>query len=424
MTTTTQTAKISQTHAKMKLPMGTTEVIIRDSDIAGFHLRIRATSRRYLYAGRVSGTKTRRTITLGDAATITSAQARTAAMSARSDMMQGIDPVAAAARSDGTPAFADFAIGTEPAGAAITSYMDHWVRGQLPKQSRPPRPPSIGAFRTDLARAVEAFGDIPIGEIDRAKVQMFYNHLQSEQVGGAVRRRAWQAFKQVMNFAVTRGIVETNHARDFDNFAGADPRTRRLSPDELHRVWHAAGDMGTYGRLVRFLIAVPVRLSIATALTHTSVDTTTQSIRVAPEAKGNKARLDAIVPLTRQAFEITQNQNTAHYVFEGQRGLAISTNRQRKDRLNAAADIYDWRLHDLRRTTVSLLADHYIDHDADAADRWLMHRRAGVMGNYNTSQRVHAQRIVANQWADLLDRIIDGQDISTNIIPLNKATGT
>jgi hypothetical protein len=91
--TVTKTAKIGASTRATSLPDGTAELLIKDKDLTGFAIRIRPGSARYIMTGRVAGSVLRRKVTIGDADSMTAAEARDRAMTYRNMMRSGEDPV-------------------------------------------------------------------------------------------------------------------------------------------------------------------------------------------------------------------------------------------------------------------------------------------------------------------------------------------
>ena len=62
--------KVDAATRKTPLPSGADELFLKDKDLIGFGLRIRASGGRYVRSGRIKGTSIRRMITHDDATSL------------------------------------------------------------------------------------------------------------------------------------------------------------------------------------------------------------------------------------------------------------------------------------------------------------------------------------------------------------------
>jgi hypothetical protein len=81
--------------------------------------------------------------------------------------------------------------------------------------------------------------------------------------------------------------------------------------------------------------------------------------------------------------------------------------RVRAEIMPPADGVYDWTLHDCRRTLRSRLADlHSAVVDSDTAEAILAHGRRGIGANYNGSEFIFKKRVALDMWQDLLLDIV------------------
>lgn len=403
MKTQTRKFRIGAASRKLKLKDGCSELIIRDKDITGFTLRIRKTSARYLMQARIAGTSVRRTITIGDANSMTADAARQKAMTLRNELRSGVDPVADAATAKAeAQAQAAKAVTFEVLEAI---YRAKWSAGNLLRQKKAPRPESVRSHVKDTRRALAYFGDLPVSDIDAAAVRAFLASLEAETISPSVRRKAFGALSVVLQHATTmeNPVLDFNPARLFDRPADSIARYRTLSPAELSAIWETAAGLRRYGQIVRFLMAMPVRASIARHLDWSQVDLVKATIAVPPDALGNKAGIPVTLPLSGTAQEILAAQPSREgIVFVGAHGGPVALSSSQKNILDVRSGVTGWRLHDFRRTAISLAAEAHETFDEAAADLWLMHKRTGVSATYQTAARMAAMARIARQWDGVL----------------------
>ena len=77
--TETRRQKLTAASAKISLPENVDDLIVKDTDLVGFQLRIRKASKRWIFSGRVRQGP-RRQVILGDAETMPCAMARAKAI--------------------------------------------------------------------------------------------------------------------------------------------------------------------------------------------------------------------------------------------------------------------------------------------------------------------------------------------------------
>ena len=73
------------------------------------------------------------------------------------------------------------------------------------------------------------------------------------------------------------------------------------------------------------------------------------------------------------------------------------------DLFRAELDIPHWRIHDIRRTVRTLLAE--IGIDENISELCLNHSVKGLVGVYNRYNFLEEKRAALQQWADELDKI-------------------
>jgi integrase len=124
----------------------------------------------------------------------------------------------------------------------------------------------------------------------------------------------------------------------------------------------------------------------------------------APERTKN-SRLHE-VPLSRQARAILERllrRNTTDFLF-GKRGFPDWGGA--KQELDARLDIAPWRIHDLRRSAATYMAElGILPHVIETTLNHVSGHKAGVAGIYNRSKMTDAVREGLQRWADHIERI-------------------
>jgi integrase len=199
----------------------------------------------------------------------------------------------------------------------------------------------------------------------------------------------------------------------------AKPRDRMLTDDEIAQVWHAAGEVGTYGAIVRMCLLTGQRLAKVAGMRWEDVDEATGTWTV-PQREREKGTGGALV-LPELALEIIRSQprfSSNPHVFTGRtasgcfNGLQVGKYGLDK---KLPADMPVWVVHDLRRTARSLMSRAGVR--PDIAERVLGHIVGGIEGIYDR----HAYRAEKADALAKLTALIDGIVLPRdNVLPLAK----
>jgi integrase len=170
-------------------------------------------------------------------------------------------------------------------------------------------------------------------------------------------------------------------------------------------IWQAAEYGGMFGSLVRFLLLTGARRSEGAEMTWAEIAGRDWAL---PAAR-NKVRQELIRPLSDAAFAIVEALPRAgEFVFsrDGRRPLVAFS--ILKNRLDAASDVTAWRLHDLRRTSRSLMSRAGVP--SDHAERCLGHVIGGVRGVYDRHAYREEMLLAYEKLATLIAGIVDPQE--------------
>ena len=188
-------------------------------------------------------------------------------------------------------------------------------------------------------------------------------------------------------------------------------RDRVLTDAELAAVWRNAGD-ADFGAIVRLLILTGQRREEVAAMTWDEVDLASATWRIGGDRTKN-AR-SHYVPLASQAVGLlrtVERRDGRALVFGSRKGPFSGWSKAKASldaRMSAALGhpLPPWRLHDVRRTVATGLADlGALPHVIEAVLNHVSGHKAGVAGVYNRSVYATEKRAALDLWAEPYDRV-------------------
>jgi integrase len=279
---------------------------------------------------------------------------------------------------------------------------------------------TVDQRRWMLDRLVYArLGGRPIDDIRRSDIVKLLDVIEDAN-GPVMADRTLATIRRIMNWHASRSDeFRSPIVRGMARTKGKErARARILADDELRAIWKAAdATPGPFGAMVQFLLLTAARRSEAARMTRDELDGADWTL---PEAR-NKVKVDLVRPLSPAAQDVLAKLpriGKAGYIFttDGRRAIGGYSGFKRK--LDKAAKVTGWTLHDLRRTARSLMSRAGIP--SDHAERCLGHVIGGVRGVYDRHE-FHAEKKRAYEaLAAQIDRIINPQN---NVVPLH-AGGT
>jgi integrase len=371
--------------ASAKAEPGAERSIYWDSDLPGFGLQVTATGAKSFVVQYRVGKRSRRlaiksTLSLGDA--------RKQARGILGAVAKGGDPLTE----------------RREAQAAAQDTLQAVCENYFAREGKRLR--TVRTRQAALARLVyPKFGSRPINDIARSEIARLLDRIEDGH-GPVMADRTLAYLRRVFSWhatrsddfrtPITRGMARTRPAER--------ARDRILNDDEIRAVWTATGAMNNgFGPYVRFVLLTAARRNEAAHMRRNEISDGVWTI----PAQRNKGKRDHAVPLSKAAQAILRdlpiiNNSTLVFTHNGRQPLGGYT--KFKARLEQAAGVTGWGLHDLRRTARSLMSRAGVN--SDIAERCLGHVIGGVRGVYDRHAYLDEKRLAFGKLAALLERIV------------------
>jgi integrase len=397
------------------LPAGKSELRVFDPDLQGFGLRIRkgahGTLRSWIIQYRVRGKHQQTTATLGSIDKLSVAAARDRAKRDLAQAQLGLDPQSEKNENR--------IRSKETFATAAEHYLKH--------KSTRLKPRTFVQVETHLENHWKEFRNRPIHEISRRDIALQLVAIADER-GPYAANRARATLSNFYTWAMKEGLVEANPVIGTNRQADEKARDRVLSDAELVTIWKACnGD--DYGNIVRLLILTGQRRDEVGAIAQSEIHLADRQWNIPRERTKNGrahsvALSDPAIAILTMAIERDGRQDRDAIFGEGSSGGGFSGWSKCKERLDkrigeaCKKPLPDWRLHDLRRTVATRMADlGVLPHVIEAILNHVSGHKAGVAGVYNRALYANETRQALDLWAAHVEALLDGK-LASNVTRL------
>jgi integrase len=194
--------------------------------------------------------------------------------------------------------------------------------------------------------------------------------------------------------------------------ADPTPRDRVLSNDELVAIWNAVGADDDYGRIIRLLMLLGARAGEVGGLRWSEIDLDAGTWTLPAERSKNKRSHTIALPPAALAIISAVPQTTRDHLFGSRAGTGFTSwpwYKQQLDRGLAGA-VKPWRVHDIRRTVATGMADIGVEpHIIEATLNHHSGHRSGIAGVYNRSTYERAVKAALARWDEHVLSLIGGR---------------
>jgi integrase len=405
---------------KLKPPADAPRCEYWDTATKGLGLRVSQTGARswvMIVRSLKAGEWTQQRVTLGSYPAVSLADARKAAIDARTRAEQGQDP------ADGTKAQRKaMETASRNTYAAVREEFLTKYRGR--QQRRPAQ-----RTMTEIKRVLEsdlftAWNNRPLAEVTRRDVLDVLDVLVAR--GSEVMANRTLAYLGMLcAWAMNREIIKTDPTDNIKKPGAEQSRERVLSVEELRAIWRGTeteqGDL--FESIIKVLMLTGQRRDEVAGMRWSEIDGNTWTL----PASRTKNHREHVIPLsapvlailaTRKAEQEVMRMRT-EFVFTSFGPKPFSGWSKSKARLDGRANIAKWTIHDLRRTLATRMAEdlRIPPHVIEATINHVSGSRGGVAGTYNRALYLDERKTALDAWAGYVLRLV-GEDTADNVIEL------
>lgn len=269
-----------------------------------------------------------------------------------------------------------------------------------------------------------AMGERRADDITRAQIANLLDKVADR--APVASNRLHTVLSSVFSWGVSEGLVERNPVLGLRKRAAEVAKDRVFSDHEIKQMWTASDGLGpAYRDIMRLILLTGQRPGEVAGLVHSELDL--DAARWVLPAERVKNKRQHLVPLVGEAAVIVSRlaaSTTKGPLLITRRGVVPSSNDVAKaaQRLRSEGFALPFTAHDLRQTAATLMGRLEIDQMTIA--RILNHARttkSTVTGNVYDRHTYEPQMRRALEALDAeIRRIVSGQPISTNVLPLRR----
>jgi integrase len=299
----------------------------------------------------------------------------------------------------------------------------------------------------------DRWGKRHIGEITRrdviAQVDGIAEKIIEDGGTGVSANRTLAAIRKLFNWAVSKDMIAISPCGGVVRPVQEESRDRKLSDDEIRWFWQACDKLSApsddkrtgesvFGYAFKLLLLTGQRRREIGRMTEAELNLETRTWSLSKERTKNKR--DHVVPLSSVAVEIIKAipriKNKLGFKFCINGETAVSGWSRAKDQLDelmleaarqeakeraedpSKVKIEPWRIHDLRRTAATRMAQiGTAPHVVEAVLNHVSGVKAGVAGIYNQEQYPKEKRIALDGLAREIERIVSGKSAALIQMP-------
>jgi integrase len=254
---------------------------------------------------------------------------------------------------------------------------------------------------------IPKLGNKPVGEVTRADVVDFLDRL--ERVEGLRHQvnRCRETLRAIFTYAIERELVTVNPIVGVSKRRVETPRDRTLTADELTALWQAIDRLPELARAYfRVVLLTGARRNEVRGMAWSELDLDAGLWRLPAERTKNGRPFE--LPLSAPVLETLRKLpriGPMVFALDGKRPMTLH---ELIERVRRDAGLPDVRLHDLRRTLRTGLAELGVSFEV--AERVLNHAMPGLQAVYNRHSYAAEKRTALALWAEHVLSLVEKRE--------------
>jgi integrase len=244
---------------------------------------------------------------------------------------------------------------------------------------------------------IPKLGSKPVREVTRADVVEFLDALEREEGLRHQVNRCRETLRAIFAYAIERELITVNPVVGVSKRKVEIPRDRTLTADELTTLWQAIDRLPELPRgYFRVVLLTGARRNEVRGMAWSELDLDEALWRL--PAERNKSGRAFELPLSPPVVETLRalpRVGPMVFAVDGKRPMTLH---QLIERVRRDAGLLDVRLHDLRRTLRTGLAELGVRFEI--AERVLNHAMPGLQAVYNRHNYLAEKRAALVLWAE------------------------
>ena len=278
------------------------------------------------------------------------------------------------------------------------------------------------------------WADKPLAQIDGHDIHQLVAETRERGAPGLKRRSGGQTesrarailscLSRMFRWLVQHRRVETNPCAGVHRPEAPKSRERVLSDDEIKALWLATDALANpFAAVLRLLLLTGCRLNEIAALRWEELSADGTQIKLpGTRTKNHRPHVVPLVPLPQTIIAGFPRIADCPYVFTTDGKAPVAIGSKIKNKLDAEMNLPPWRIHDLRRTAVTGMAELGIRPDViELCVNHVSGTRGSIAGVYNRSELLPERRKALERWAVQVQGIVTGKP--AKVVQLHKRRG-
>jgi integrase len=232
--------------------------------------------------------------------------------------------------------------------------------------------------------------------------------------------RLLAVLRKLFNWCVSRGLIIASPCEGIRAPSREKPRDRTLTDEELVAIINTAKKMGgAFGSIIQMLILTAQRRNEVSEMSWGELDLDSTQWEI-PSSRTKNEKPHTVYLSAQATAVLSEIPNIGAFVFTSNGQTPFSGFSKSKKRLDELSEVTKWRLHDIRRTAVSRMAQLGIA--PHVADKILNHQSgtiSGVAAVYQRHEFLEERQKALDAWGNYVQSLVDGAN-RDNVVNLHE----